>query len=460
MNENKSLLDYITFDKWNKITSEFLNDNLSSKNQDELECVFEKYSVEKISREAYDNLSDDQKLFLVLYGYHNFISRKTEPKDSFKDLLQQFEEIRSKDELLEIFGIYLTHLIHKAFLALLEEKEGTMDNDALILLSKQIPVDIRNIRVMLPLVPIKSPFSIYIISLLVDLIRNLSRGSEVKYKIRWGWNEISYRKISKNMENHLKFGEQDGQLSFKTLQPHIEKSFQTFMNNMIMSSQWKIPDEEKRKIEILRKNFKKAEYKLPQQLEEIPPAVTKAVEELSNISTIILQDVSDYLQSGTPNLIHYYGKIIFDELGKNALENDEHIIFITPLPAGLVMDYLFKHILDMQRKGWTVDKKYLHICQRVHYLCYLPFPGSEDIRRKLPFYLTEYSYLLYKPKETGVSPKENYIRRLLIGAMKRLDLELAAVTAIDKKNYREIVSMITSIFRREDKRQKEYIRYV
>lgn len=457
MSEKRSLLDYMTFDDWNKITPQFLENKLSSINQEELEKVFKEQPIKEMSRESYANLSDDQKLLLILYGYHNFIYREIKPKDSFNGLLQEFENFRGKKELLELFGIYLTQLIHKAFLALLKESEETKDNDALILLSKQLPANVKKIKVIVPLVPIKSPFTMYIISLLVDLAKSLSKDSKVKYKINVGWNEISYEKIKENMKDHLNF---DEQLSIKNLQPIFEQNFLTYMCSLILEAQWKVPDEEKIKIEILRKNFKLTKYTLP-SIDDIPSPIIKGGDKLEElgISGTILQDVSDYIPDKQPHLIEYYGKIIFDECSK--LEDDEHILFIAPLSVGIIMNYLFNYI---KAKQWGENKKYTHACQSVHYLCYLPFPGSGDIRSELPFYLTEYSYLLYKSAEVSktkkIFPKRNYIRRLLIGAMKRLNLVSGVPTLIDEKNYTEIISILTSIFRREDVRQKEYIRYV
>jgi hypothetical protein len=458
MSEKRSLLNYMTFDDWNKITPKFLENKLSSINQEELEKVFKEQPINEMSRESYANLSDDQKLFLVLYGYRNFIYKETKLKDSFNNLLQQFENFKSKKELLELFGMYLTQLIHKAFLALLKKSEETKDNDALILLSKQLPANVKKIKVIVPLVPIKSPFTMYIISLLVDLTRNLSKDSKVKYKINVGWNEISYGKIKENMKEHLNF---DEQLSIKNLQTIFEQNFLTYMYSLIIDAQWKVQGEEKIKIEILRKNIKFKKYTLPPSIVDIPSPIIKAGDKLEElgISRTILQDVSDYIPDNPPHLIEYYGKIVFDECSE--LEDDEHILFITPLSVGIIMNYLFNYI---EAEKWGESKEYTHACQSVYYLCYLPFPGSGNMRNELPFYLTEYSYLLYKSEEGSktkkISPERNYTRRLLIGAMKRLNLVSGVPTSIDEKNYKEIISILTSIFRREDVRQKEYIRYV
>lgn len=459
MSKKRSLLDYMTFDDWNEITPQFLENKLSSINQEELEKVSKEQPINEMSRESYANLSDDKKLLLVLYGYHNFIYKGTRlKKDSSNDLLQQFENFKSNKELLELFGIYLTQLIHKVFLALLKKREKTKDNDALILLSKQLPANVKKIKVIVPLVPIKSPFTIYIISILVDLTRKLSEDSKVKYEIKFGWNEISYEKIKENMKEHLDF---DEQLSFENLKPIFEQNFLTYMCSLIIEAQWEVPDEEKIKIEILRKNFKFKKYNLPSSIAAIDSPIIKAGDKLEKlgISETILQDVSDYIPDKPPHLIEYYGKIVFDECSE--LEDDEHILFITPLSVGIIMNYLFNYI---KAEKLSKGKEYAHACQSVHYLCYLPFPGGEDMRSDLPFYLTEYSYLLYKSEERAktkkISHERNYTRRLLIGAMKRLNLVSSVPTLIDEKNYAEIISILTSIFRREDVRQKEYIRYV
>ncbi len=450
MKENKYLLDYQTFDEWNKIPNDFLRQELS-KDADELNRSFNTFDEDnKISRQEYTDLSNEKRLNLMLYGYYYFLSKGMDSKDSFYELIQHFEKFKNDDKLLKIFGIHLTQFLHKAFLTLLKDDEETKMVDAPILLSSKIPSNIKKIKVIVPVVPIKSPFTIYIASIIADLITNLSQKSDVEYEIDIGWNELSYETIRKNMVRHFNF---DRQLTFDNLKPLIENNFLTLMWNLITTS--KEEEEKKRKMDDLRKKFKIVPYDIPDKFDSV---VYDTEHELEDLSKMVLEEISDYMPRKSPNLIEYYSDIIFDECSR--LDDNQHIIFITPLSMGVLLDYFIRCV---GKKNQINSDKYTRACQRVQYLCYLPFPGSEDIRRNLPFYLNEYSYLIYKRKNaetTKTSHKKKYVRRLIISSIKNLNLEVDRTKSIDEKDYDNIVEVLTSIFKREDQRQKDYLRYV
>lgn len=450
MKENEYLLDYQTFDEWNKIPTDFLRQEFS-KGANELNRLFNTFDEDnEISRQEYTNLSNEKRLYLVLYGYHYFLSKEMDSEKSFCELIKHFEQFKNDNKLLRILRIHLTEFLHKAFLALLKDDKETKMVDAPILLSSRIPSDIERIKVIVPVVPIKSPFTIYIASIITDLMTHLSQNSDVEYEIDIGWNELSYETIRNNMVEHFEF---DEQLTFDNLKPLIENNFLTFMWNLITSS--KEENEKKRKMDDLRKKFKIVPYNIP---ESVDSTVLNTERKLEDLSRMLLQDVSDYMPRESPNSIQYYSHIISDECSR--LDDNQHIIFITPLSMGVLLDYFIRCVGETKR---TNSNKYTRACQRVQYLCYLPFPSSEDIRRKLPFYLNEYSYLMYKREntETKKTPHtKKYVRRLIISSMKNLNLEVDRTESIDERNYDSIVEMLTSIFEREDQRQKDYLRYV
>lgn len=445
MEKIKSPLDdYTTFDKLAIVDLSFLKEKFSQ----DVDTLTKSASRGK-SEEFSDNLSDDDKLSLALYGYHVFISEENELKQSINALKNYYETFCQKDDL-NIFIRYISYIIKKTFLF----KNKIYKDGMPIILSKPLKLkkDIKKIKFIVPMVPTKSPFTIYIISLLNDGIKRLSVDN-IDFEIEIGWNMSVYSKVTKNLSGHFDF-DKNG-LMFEKLKYYIEQNFQSTVNTLILNSQWGYSSEKEIKMNILRnklKYVKEQNYKL--EGTGIDSRISHMQGIKGHVMELILKDIKEYSPKDPEHIINYLGTLIINQC--RALE-EGIILFITPLPVALVLDYSLKLIKEIEA-----------YCEKIYFLCYLPFPGSDDIRKNLPFYLFPYSYYRYqKSKKTDDEKlvldeklilKEKYVHRLLVDSIKSLNTDLFDISAME--NFVETVDNITIFFRKEDDKLNEYMRYI
>lgn len=439
MEKIKSLLDdYTTFDKLAIADLSFLKKKFSQ-DADALTKLASRGKSEEFS----DNLSDDDKLSLALYGYHVFISEENELKQSINTLKNYYETFCKKDDL-NLFIRYISYIINKTFLV-----KNKMYKDGMpTILSKPLKLkkDIKKIKFIVPIVPTKSPFTIYIISLLNDVIKRLSVDN-IDFEIEIGWNMSVYSKVTKNLSEHFDF-DKNG-LTFEKLKYYIEQNFQSTVNTLILNSQWGYSSETEIKMNILRnklKYVKEENYKLVDK--DIDSRIAHIQSIKGHVMELILKDIKEYSPKDPGHIINYLGTLIINQC--IALE-EGIMLFITPLPVALVLDSSLKLIKGIE-DYW----------EKIYFLCYLPFPGSDDIRKNLPFYLLPYSrYIYQKSKKTDDEKlvlKEKYVHRLLKSSIKSLNTDLFDISAM--KNFKKTVANITIFFRKEDNKLNEYMRYI
>jgi len=441
MEKITSLLgDYTTFDEFAIVDLSFLRKKFSQDVD-----TLTKLANHGKSKEFNDNLSDNDKLSLALYGYHVFISEENELKQSINNLKNYYETFCKADDL-NMFSLYISYIIKKTFLV----KNKLYKDSMPIILNKHLKPkkDIKKIKFVIPIVPTKSPFTIYIISLLNDGLKKLF-ADNIDFEIEIGWNMSVYTKIIKNLSDHFDFDKEE--LTFEKLKYYIEQNFLSMVNTLILNSQWGYPDEKEIKMNILKNKLnyvREKNYKLVDR--EIDGRIAHIQSIKGHVMELILKDIEEYSPRDPGHIINYLGTLII----RQCRELKEGIIlFITPLPVAFVLDYLLKQIEEQEIKD---------VQEKAYFLCYLPFPSSKDIRKNLPFYLLPYSFYKYQKSEEVPGEKlflkEKYVHRLLINSIKSLDTDLFNISAMG--NFKKMVENITIFFKNEDNRLNEYIRYI
>lgn len=453
MEKTKLLLDdYVTFGKLAMRDLDFLDGKFSQE-----AGVLTKLANYGKSREFGDTLSDDDKVSLALYGYHIFVSEEVELKQSINAFKSYYETFRDKKDL-DRFSMYISYLSNKMLLA----KSNTHKDDMPIILSRALnrKDNIQKIKLVVPIVPTKSPFTIVIISLLNEVVKRLSI-AKIDFEIEIGWNMCVYNKMSRNLSGHFDFDKED--LSFETLKYHIEQNFRSTINSLILNSRWGSRNEKETKMGILRNTLtygREEDYHLENK--DMDSRIVHTSNMKRHIWRLLLADTKEYSPEEPGHVINYLGTLIMNQCA--ALERGV-ILFITPLPIALVLDCSLK-LIEERAKEEKKEKEIEEIKdvrRKLYLLCYLPFPGSPDIRKRLPFYILPYSYYRHgesnEPTGEKFVLKRDYTHRLLISCLKKLNTAMFDIPTMEE-DFTKMVTHMNIFFRNEDDRLNEYLRYI
>lgn len=400
---------------------------------------------------------------LCLLGYHHVIRTGSDFGDSVDKIEVLLEAGRKSDRNGRAVRQYLTYLQHVGSLAALQPGEETSKEDAWIFLDREVPDGIQQVEVCVPLVPTKSPFTICIASAIRTLMVTCNHKRDTRLVV--GWNAPSYGKTKEVLRPHLGF---DTDWSHERLESFFtlhEQAFLSFLARMAAGTESEAPLSEEITWKLLDGLVEPTSFSItPYGREEAYwRGALEANQELYWFILGELRGFTSQLGWDTNNILYYFAQIARDRLLKRT---DQAVVLLAPFPLAICLEHAFSALDEAAATDAAMEKEQQELADmrnRLVFAAYMPFPSNLVVRQILPFYLSEFSHLVYSEasdRKTNCSQAKRAILRLVLSAFKQLEYAGNWAEPLRIGNYEELLRRISKIFMEEDRRQREYLRYV
>lgn len=445
MIEEAFLLNYKTFEDVRKLIDEsILNYNTLEKgkfgtNKSSLADTINKIKEAANFENVWKNLTNNDKMEYITHAYNYFILDRN-IADVSSRLRNDYQKISSYPKSAKkYYLLYMGYLTYKFSLAL-----NNRIMNPKIVISRPIQDKPENITVMIPIVPVKSPFTIYIVSILVDLIEKLTKRKQ-RFAIEIGWNTIVFEKMMGEdyLRDHFSFAKRGTETMFDNLRPYIEKNFLSFIYDLVHKALMIKGIDFEESMDKIQFN---ARYGMIGKKKKIYATIIDTYRKHQDFCELFLKDVSAYVPEKFPTIVEYFLQLLQDKIMCNG-DKKERILFITPIPVGLVLERITRDI-----KSFPFN--------RVYYINYFPFPSPQQV--SLPLYVTELSYHQTSGSKEKSRTNEkpfltSYIKNLLLSSLSELQI---VKEDLERMEYDELIIYLARLFGEVDRKQKEYLRYI
>jgi hypothetical protein len=381
--------------------------------------------------------NDEELARFVAAAYTTFSQR--ELTEDVKILEKYLQGCPYSAHVEECYSLYFTYYCYKAYVAL--------KGDELSLLLSQDLSDVgreegsNKLRILMPIVPIKSPFSLCLAATLAGLIKEVER-LEFEYKIEMGWNVPVLKRLTNNLVSAFAF---DDEASFTKYETYIENNFRSFINDLLISSFSKGNSAIDVNGILRDRLMYVGRYERRVSKDDAAIITDLCRDSCKPIVDVITNDIAAYAEA-TPTLVEYFLEIL---VAQARGEVSSPLLMFVPVPLGLLLYALID----------TVEKKLSVSLSSVHFVCYMPFPTRDRV--KMPFYLLEYSYYLSLEENPQVGAMfRKYVENLLKAALKELGKGENGFYGVEQFQYEELLNYLQELFRKIDNRQKNYLRLI
>jgi len=371
----------------------------------------------------------------------------------------------------------LSQELYRFSLGLLgSERKPVDEREALLVLNEQLGDSVEQVELVVPIVPTKSPFSLYIVHAINQVMKQVyihnhstTGDKRIDLRLHIYWNPDVYPRIVLNTKSHFGF-DRSGSLSFDILRVAIEAEFLSFVHRLILRASW--DDRKDAAAEKIRR-LRTADVSGPFEIEEksrkldslIPDAISSVQWDNRNLYPKLAEGLARYVVEGRlTSLVEDYARDIIRRLLN--LEKRRMIIYVAPFQLGLILDHMFSGLADVlnwkalrtvpTRKDWSPR-------EQVRILCYQPFPDDPRVRALLPFYVVPYSYYQYKrqpiPDDKPLGNHLEFVRRLIISSLKNISPDLVP-PGLDGAKYLDVVDHVTKLFQGAEREIRAYLKYV
>ncbi len=466
------LQSYPTFKEFSLLDHGFVDEFCELRNE-QLEDLFRSSSAIKTSSfpSLVSKLSSDQHKYLLLRK--EVVSNPdVSTERAIANLRKRCDYFHNKgEEAIRYLLVSLSQELCESFLGYCPQgqiDEG-LGGNAPILISAKPFQDVHHVSLLVSVVPIKSIFTLYIVSMINDLLKTLiasqgtSKTEAVSVKLQLLTSPTAYRTVlDELLSTHLGYtGNADD--TFQALRPLFESEFQSMVSKLILRARWQ--DDEKwrsQKMAVLRKMQFVTEEDISKHINKIDTNVALGLDNLKDKEMWGL-----LLRGGIDRFIHpqVQGDLITAfilYIMQKGVEDDEILAITLPLPDGLVLDILLNAMLSSKD---PIYKKFKHTLERTYILAYLPYPLNPIMLQELPFYFSPYSELYYSresskrgtaPSSISLEEDKGYVFKVTRSAVEKLDLEMA--TGWNK--YDAMLRGVTTLFRIVENEIAEDLRYI
>jgi transcription termination factor NusB len=452
-------LNYVTFDQFaekHKINEELVKKIRDAPLQKLASLLIEENvrSVKKKIEEEgkpEDELEDEDRISFILYWHKIMRNKKEKPEKICKWVKKRCSLRLGKVEDEKLIRIMLAQSFHEIYYGLQSQKLIKPEEVTPLLVNKNLPDKLTSIDLTVPIVPIISIFSTYIVALVNEIIK-LYHKSELT--IEYFWNVVTYEKIKEDFLNrHLAY---DKEIKFVNISHISERRFRSFANLLLLSSSWKDLGEESasfEKMKILRKidviDGTKLEKDMDQRI--YTNMIARRMRRLHSHDKLVIGGLKDYMGNAKEqerDLISLYA----EEIIRRKKKPEESIFLIGRLPDLVLLE----DILEEKEK------------ENVYLIAYLPFPFEQQIRVTWPFFVTWYSPYAYgagarnnDSDDIYMVLRKEYIRKLIISVLKMLRLNFLNTTKLDGYEVREILDFVTNdVFKKIDEEIDQQLQYI
>lgn len=435
------------------------------------------------SLEGYKPGSDKklEQAALCLFGLHCVVGGvEKKLATSRQKLLSFLQAGQQSQEAARVVRLYLGYLAHVGQLALWGGKRSASLEDAWVLINRKIPKTAKRLEIVVPLVPVKSPFTLSIAGAIRAVMEACNHGRSTSLVV--GRNQEAYLATKKLLEPHLCFDEA------ASWTPHRresyfrlhEKTFLAFLARMTsgaVTAKPMRPDVRWRLLDGLT------------QLVDLPGSAyagtadywAQELRNMQEIRSLPLGGLKGFTSTATPSkgsILNCFARIARDRVTGTGHEN-EHVVILAPFPLAVCLECALKSLLtaaprELEAARTRRDRENIALMEkeveaitkvdaRLTIASYIPFPSTPEVMKILPFYLSEYSHLLYRSasgSEKNCRIQKRQILRLILSALEQLHVGEPLRGALQVDKYDELLYGIRDLFMEEERRQREYLRYV
>jgi len=396
--------------------------------------------VPSVKGKSFKEFLGDVKLArFVAAAYAVFSERElTRDVEIFEGYLREcsYNNARVK----ECYSLYFTYYCYKAYVALKGDELSLLLSQDLSQMARK--EESNKLRILMPIVPIKSPFSLCLAATLAALIKEMER-LKLEYKIEMGWNVPVVTRLTDDLVSDFAF---DDEASFTKYETYIENNFRSFINDLLISSFSKGNTAVDVNGIIRDRLMFVGKYERICSRDDAATILDLCRCSCKPIVDVITNDIAAYAET-TPTLVEYFLEIL---IAQARSEVSSPLVMFVPVPLGLLLYALID----------TVEKKLSVSLSSVHFVCYMPFPTRDRV--KMPFYLLEYSYYLSLEEENPQVGEmlRRYVENLLKAALKELGKGKNGFYGVEQFQYEELLNYLKELFREIDNRQKNYLRLI
>lgn len=402
---------------------------------------------EKIKKEAPLNLDRKDIVSLILYWHYTVNRGKKELKEICEEVKEKCKFDPNEKRFEKLIQISLAQSFYEIYYGLRPPDEVDPDKVAPLLINKPLKKRFTTTtHLLIPVVPIISIFSTYILALVNELLKIYKQNLVIEY---W-WNPSAYKGIEKDIvKKHLEYSKE---LKFESYRYISEKRFLSFVSLLLLSSHSNVSLIDRMKI--IRRT--KVKMKIDEDETILHYTAIKRLNRSDIHNKLLGGELGAYLKVSENeeqyDLIALYAEGIIKRRIKNCKEK---LILIGRLPDLLLTEDILKEVEN--------DRRYNIKRENIYLMAYLPFPFEQAIRNKWPFYVSWYSPFAYTKIQGNEIPeiRKEYTRKLIISTLMRLKLNFLNTTKLEKYNFDEILSIITNdVFRVIDDEMDRQLQYI
>lgn len=416
---------------------------------------------------------------LCLFGLHYVVGGTGKKLSTSKRKLLSFLETGQRtQEATRLVGLYLGYLAHIGQLALSGGERDVSPEDAWVLTNRKFPRANERLEVVVPLVPVKSPFTLAIAGAIRVVMETCNHGSSTSLVI--GRNREAYLATKRLLKSHLCFDKESSwtkqrEESYFRLHEKTFLSFLARMTSAAVTARPLDPDVRWRLLDGLTElaNLPGSAYAGTADYwgQELRNAQEHCILPLSG-----LKGFTSTASSSRGSILNCFAKTARDRVTGH---ENEHVVILAPFPVAICLEFALKSLLtaaprELEAACTANDKADItrmekeveamnRVDSRLTIASYIPFPSTPDVLKILPFYLSEYSHLLYRDasgSEKNCRIQKRLILRLILSALEQLHVGEPLRGALQVDRYDELLYGIRDLFMEEERRQREYLRYV
>lgn len=327
----------------------------------------------------------------------------------------------------------------------------------------------RDIHLIVPMVPVKSIFTINILST-INYILQILHKNKINVSIEIWESSIPYKKVmSEIYPLHSSFNpDLKNPENIKAL---IELEFLAFVNKMLLISHWENGEDadfalRQKKICIVRQmkyvnesGLSSISDKLRDKEKRINEALSAAGHKLETEWKIALTSGFESYIFGNEvdNLITKFTKALMERVTYDY--KDKNCIILLPYLDAILLSHLLEYVYV---KKWQ-DIVKADISNRIFIVAYTPFPLYPELIEYLPFYFFPYSGLLYDTElKSKKEPKYEIIMKFIFKVMDASlrRYRLHPLEEVSFVNYKQMFDYLMNIFRTQEDEMDKHLSYI